>query len=164
MERKLQFNRSCKSQLLLRRPDCAALALFQHPCIKVSPLLESSVHCPTPCQLSKVSNMLLNATSVSVSCFVFIAFCGWMVLRRCSRVNKAFPGPPSDPLLGHFRIFPREYPWIQLTEWSKQYGILSWSFRELILVTDKAIFCRIYYGVQDSSQATTCDQHCRGSI
>lgn len=36
--------------------------------------------------------------------------------------SNLFPSPPSDPLIGHARIFPQEYPWKTFAEWGKRYG------------------------------------------
>lgn len=38
--------------------------------------------------------------------------------------DNYFPGPPSEPILGHIRRFPQDSPWVKFAEWGKQYGKL----------------------------------------
>ena len=38
--------------------------------------------------------------------------------------RKYFPGPPSEPILGHVRLFPQDLPWVKFAEWGKEYGQL----------------------------------------
>lgn len=37
--------------------------------------------------------------------------------------QKYFSGPPAEPLLGHLRVFPQNFPWVTLAAWAKQYGM-----------------------------------------
>ena len=45
----------------------------------------------------------------------------WLDYRKRSQ-RKYFPSPPSEPILGHLRLFPQDSPWIKFAEWGKQYG------------------------------------------
>ena len=45
----------------------------------------------------------------------------WLDYRKRSQ-RKHFPSPPSEPILGHLRLFPQDSPWVKFAEWGKQYG------------------------------------------
>lgn len=60
--------------------------------------------------------------------WAILFFCGVtflasrFVCESRKRSQKYFPGPPSEPLLGHLRAFPHDTPWMKLSEWGKVYG------------------------------------------
>lgn len=37
------------------------------------------------------------------------------------------PSPPSDPIIGHARRIPQQYPWETFSAWKKAFGELKWS-------------------------------------
>ncbi|KAH9857798.1 cytochrome P450 [Lenzites betulinus] len=57
--------------------------------------------------------------SLVVACFILLV--AWRVQRR--RKNASLPpSPPSDPIIGHFRTFPRKFQGEVFHQWSKIYG------------------------------------------
>lgn len=51
-----------------------------------------------------------------------LCFCLWLY-KSHGPAKPFFPGPPSEPLLGHIRSFPPTLAWFQFTEWGKKYGV-----------------------------------------
>ena len=51
--------------------------------------------------------------------FLALLLSGLVLFRKRSNVP---PGPPGDPIIGHVRIMPSEYPWKTFSEWGKKYG------------------------------------------
>lgn len=45
----------------------------------------------------------------------------WLNYKKHSD-HKYFPSPPSEPILGHLRVFPQHCPWETFNEWRKDYG------------------------------------------
>ena len=43
-------------------------------------------------------------------------------LRILGREQSLPPSPPGDPIIGHARRIPREYPWETFSEWKKTLG------------------------------------------
>lgn len=58
-----------------------------------------------------------------LSVFCFSIFVQYLWRRRVAKTG--FPGPPTDPFIGHLRIFPYVFPEVKLWEWAKQYGMLG---------------------------------------
>lgn len=46
----------------------------------------------------------------------------WLLRQATTPRKNLFPSPPSDPVLGHVRSVPPEFPWYKFAEWSRQYG------------------------------------------
>ncbi|CDO69014.1 hypothetical protein BN946_scf184834.g21 [Trametes cinnabarina] len=64
-----------------------------------------------------LSPFLLVASGVAL----FLLAVGWWA--KANRVNVHLPpSPPSDAILGHYRIFPRSYQAEVFFQWSKRYG------------------------------------------
>ncbi len=55
--------------------------------------------------------------------FILLAAVLVRTLRTSKRVPYPLPpGPPGEPILGHFRVIPAVGPEHKYIEWSKQYG------------------------------------------
>lgn len=81
---------------------------------KTSSLLE--IFCGYP-----ASDRVMCALLLSVFCFsIFVLY----LLRRRD-AKTSFPGPPTDPFIGHLRVFPYVFPEVKLWEWAKQYGMFD---------------------------------------
>ena len=50
------------------------------------------------------------------------AFCMYWLARRRPLDCHLPPGPPADPLIGHYRVFPRTYQAAVFFQWSQLYG------------------------------------------
>ncbi|OBZ75202.1 O-methylsterigmatocystin oxidoreductase [Grifola frondosa] len=59
------------------------------------------------------------AIAFNLALLVFLAI--WQVRKRRRNAHLP-PSPPSDPILGHYRIFPRSYQAETFFQWSKTYG------------------------------------------
>ena len=55
----------------------------------------------------------------NVALLVFVAV--WQIRKRRREAHLP-PSPPSDPIIGHYRIFPRSYQAEVFFQWSKKYG------------------------------------------
>lgn len=52
---------------------------------------------------------------------IILLVADWHIRKR--RIAAQLPpSPPSDPIIGHYRIFPRSYQAEAFFEWSKTYG------------------------------------------
>ncbi|OSD02803.1 cytochrome P450 [Trametes coccinea BRFM310] len=75
------------------------------------------------------------------SALVALLLAAWKA--KANRDNAHLPpGPPSDPLLGHYRIFPRSYQAEVFFQWSKIYGdvlYLEVLGRKIVVVNRYAI-------------------------
>lgn len=58
-----------------------------------------------------------------IVCIVIFLFSANGRRREIDVGGITFPGPRSDPIIGHARIFPQEHPWKTFTEWRKKFGM-----------------------------------------
>ncbi|KAJ8488284.1 hypothetical protein ONZ51_g3644 [Trametes cubensis] len=56
--------------------------------------------------------------------FAAAVFCMYWLARRKPLDCHLPPGPPADPLIGHYRVFPRTYQAAVFFQWSQLYGDL----------------------------------------
>lgn len=52
------------------------------------------------------------------------------------------PSPPSDPIIGHARRIPQQYPWETFSAWKKAFGELKWSCLPTSHLSSLTVLCR----------------------
>ena len=76
-----------------------------------------------PFSMNALSDICFTAYSpfLALSFAVAVLLAGWRIHQRRKNLHLP-PSPPSDPIIGHYRIFPRTYQAEHFFEWSKKYG------------------------------------------
>lgn len=62
--------------------------------------------------------------ALGLGLLVLVAFVCYRKAFRQSNLPLP-PGPKGEPILGHLRLIPESHPEYQLTEWGKEYSMLS---------------------------------------
>ena len=75
----------------------------------------------TALRISVLETRATTTTFLALGVALAVLAVGWGVRRRRARAHLP-PGPPADPIVGHYRIFPRTYQAEHFFEWSKTYG------------------------------------------
>ena len=86
---------------------------------------------------------------ISLACSLAIAFAKHRRKLSLAQSIPFPPGPPADPIIGHLRHIPREYPWLTYSNWGKKWGDDN-SFRVILSLT-KTLGGIIYLNVLGKS-------------
>lgn len=46
----------------------------------------------------------------------------WLLRKATTPRKDLFPSPSGEPVLGHARLVPPEFPWYKFAEWSRELG------------------------------------------
>lgn len=85
-------------------------------------LTEQSNRMNITTEMDLLPELVSYSSLLTLTVVLFFILVGWRV--RNSRRNAHLPpSPPSDPIIGHYRIFPRSYQAEAFFEWSKTYGM-----------------------------------------
>ncbi|KAI0792996.1 cytochrome P450 [Irpex lacteus] len=74
-----------------------------------------------PGNVAELASTVTSDIRLTSSVVVLIGVATWTVFSSL-RKRHSPPGPPRLPILGNVLQVPTQMPWIQFTEWSKQYG------------------------------------------
>ncbi len=72
-------------------------------------------------EASALSSLTMFSPFLAFNLALVLFMAAWHIRKRRRNAHLP-PSPPSDPLIGHYRIFPRSYQAEVFFQWSKTYG------------------------------------------